>query len=163
MKLKESKAIETLGGIPSTKIQLLKSKLEEIEKTKGLIQPIDLINEARPEGSPFHDMFEWDNEVAGDKFRLWQSRFYIGQIRVEIEEKRMPAFMNVMVETGDVRTRGYKSFNAIVSQPTLLEQIINTAIKEISYFQEKYKDIKELSEVIDTTKVKKIKEKYIKE
>lgn len=43
-----------------------------------------VVNKARATSSPIHKMFEWDNRVAGEEYRLEQARLYLRCIRVKI-------------------------------------------------------------------------------
>ena len=37
---------------------------------EGPLRPKAVVDDARPRTSPTHDLFEWDNAVAGEKHRL---------------------------------------------------------------------------------------------
>lgn len=43
-----------------------------------------LVDIARPANSIFHDMYEWNNSVAGEKYRMEQARFYVMSIGIRI-------------------------------------------------------------------------------
>lgn len=49
---------------------------------KRPVQARELLNAARPKSSPLHRLFEWDNAVAGEKYRLEQARFYLRTIEI---------------------------------------------------------------------------------
>jgi len=51
-------------------------------KHNGLLRPADVIEAARPVGSPLHTRFTWDDTEAAHQYRLWQAREII---RVSVE------------------------------------------------------------------------------
>lgn len=48
----------------------------------GEITPDDVVVAATPEDSPIHGLFLWDNEVAGQRYRLDQARDLIRRVKV---------------------------------------------------------------------------------
>lgn len=69
----------------------LNEELTRIWKRDGNIKPSVLIDESREPGAPLHDRFEWNDEKAGEQFRLVQARTMIrvGRIIVEGEPERV--------------------------------------------------------------------------
>lgn len=49
----------------------------------GEIRADDVVAAAEPENSPIHDLFEWDDEEAGARYRLSQARTLIRSVRVQ--------------------------------------------------------------------------------
>ena len=64
---------ETVGGV-----------LKEIEESEGEVTSRSFLEFSRPEDSVTHSMFEWDDTVAAEKFRLYQSGRIINQLAIEI-------------------------------------------------------------------------------
>ena len=103
-----------------------------IEKKKGLITPNDLVNQARSESSPIHNLFEWDDTEAASQYRLSQARNIINHIEIEVrgessEERKADiviqpqrAFHSVVSEYG----RGYVSTVNIVKDEDLVKQVV---------------------------------------
>lgn len=52
----------------------VRSELLKIHKRDSGITPQAVVQAARSEKSPLHSHFEWDDTVAGEKFRLDQAR-----------------------------------------------------------------------------------------
>lgn len=48
----------------------------------------DFLKAARPKSHPLHDEFEWDDAIAGERFRLLQAVMLIRRVRFEIKSKR---------------------------------------------------------------------------
>jgi hypothetical protein len=57
--------------------QILK-ELEHIRKQgKGILYPDAVVEFATNEETALHPKFEWDNNIAGHEYRLWQARHLI--------------------------------------------------------------------------------------
>lgn len=69
--------------------EILKA-LQEIERANGALTPQAVVDAARRRSHPLHDYFEWNNEVAGEKYRLEQARALIRSVRVVIETRSAP-------------------------------------------------------------------------
>lgn len=46
----------------------------------GEVTPAQVVDDARPETSPTHGYFEWDNEVAAERYRESQATYYLANI-----------------------------------------------------------------------------------
>lgn len=53
----------------------------------GEVSPSALVDAARPEDSPAHSGFEWDDSVAGEEYRLIQARQWIRKVEIIIEDR----------------------------------------------------------------------------
>lgn len=142
--------------------QLLKVELDKLEETKGVINPNDLVEVARPEQSPIHDMFEWDNAKASEQWRVEQARALIRSVRVEIMGIKTNAYFNCQVEVNGESAQGYFSAGTVLSTEDMTNQVLVTAIREIKYWQAKYKDIFELKELVNGEKVVEVEKKIKK-
>jgi len=69
--------------ITGVKPEVAGRELERIRKTRGGLKSEDVVEEARPEAAPLHPVFEWDDSVAGEKFRRVQASTLIRSIQVE--------------------------------------------------------------------------------
>jgi hypothetical protein len=59
-------------------------ELKKIEKTSGLLNAQEVVDSARPASSSLHGFFEWDDEVAANKFRLNQARVLVRNIKLKV-------------------------------------------------------------------------------
>lgn len=64
----------------------LREELEALYARNQRLTPADVVEAARPVGAPLHDRFEWDDEIAGEAYRLDQARSLIRRVRIRIEE-----------------------------------------------------------------------------
>jgi len=133
------------ANIFGNKIHKLMKKYNNKVTTKNILK------EATKKTSPIHDLFEWDDSIAGEKYRLWQVRFYKSVVvEIEIEEDtnreiEMPLAYNVsIIEKNDkneeIIIRAYVSKERLISEKYLLNQFINNLLNQISYTQRLLKE-----------------------
>jgi len=74
--------------------------LATIQQRQGKIVPANVVESAKPEDSPLHPAFEWDDTRAGEKYRESQARILILAIRkvdpdMQADEAPRIAFLHV--------------------------------------------------------------------
>lgn len=117
------------------------AKLEE----QGKLTAEELVNASRPDDSPMHKAFEWDDAVAGEMYRREQARSYIRAI-VQLPENEdsepQKLYYNI------VRAEpNYKSINTIMESEDDTERLLGLALAELIRAKNKYKNLKQLSDV----------------
>jgi len=137
------------------KAQVYGEELEKIAaENGGVLTPDSVVKAAENEDSPLHDHFDWNDSSAAEKFRLAQARQMINHIEItvtidgdEIAEQR--AFMNVMQpsKNGKSGSNVYVTVEKAMTSKEYRKQILATAMREAKYWEEKYKEYNELSEV----------------
>ena len=145
---------ETVGGV-----------LKEIEESEGEVTSKSFLEFSRPEDSVTHSMFEWDDTVAAEKFRLYQSGRIINQLAIEIvyEDDGRPTEMTVdvveqkkqvvsaFVNTVGKSTKASASFTNVIdalNDPVKRQAVLSNAKMELASFKRKYGNLRELSAVI---------------
>ena len=150
---------ETVGGV-----------LKEIEKSEGEVTSKSFLEYSRPEDSVTHSMFEWDDTVAAEKFRLYQSGRIINQLAIEIvytddgkptemlvdmveqsapEQKKQ--IVSAYVNTVGKSTRAYACFTNVIdalNDSAKRSVVLENAKSELSSFKKKYGSLKELAVVV---------------
>lgn len=86
-----------MGESDSRKI--IRDRLADIAKrNNGRLEPSAVVDDARSEDSPLHELFEWDDSAAAERFREHQARNIIASVRVVIETQernvRVPAYVH---------------------------------------------------------------------
>ena len=102
-----------------------------MKDNKGKITPQDVVDDARDVNAPYHNYFDWDDSVAGPKFRLAQARHLlmstIKTIDVQGEPMKQKAFFNVKNAKGQ---NFYVNVESAVKKSTyrlqLIEQLLQT-------------------------------------
>lgn len=132
--------------------------MEDIIERDGELTKESFLEESRPEDAPTHKCFEWDDSVAAEKYRLYQSRQCINDMVITIikdeETKKMPAMLNVSVRK---ESASYQPVDKALSIEESRKAVLLNALKELESFKRKYETLTELAKVfaeIDAVKEK---------
>lgn len=85
-------------------VSIVAHELRALYDQTGTLTPAVVVDAARPEGSPLHSRFEWDDQVAGEKYRHVQAAHLIRSVKVVIqrdgvdETTRVRAFVHLDAE-----------------------------------------------------------------
>lgn len=106
----------------------LASVIQEIVSERGEITPAELVDAARPESSPAHSAFEWDDSIAGEKYRLNEARRFIRvtEIRIETREERLVHVPSVKMNEPGV----YKPISVVVQNVDDFKLAVGQAISK---------------------------------
>lgn len=143
--------------------------MEQLEREHGCVTKSNFLEASRPEDSPTHKLFEWDDTKAAEKYRLGQSRFYISNLRIVVEEikadekpisvqsfksedgKDVPVTTRAFVSVSDTQ-RGraeYVNIERALSDEDMRKNVLRNALLELKEFEGKYSRYKELSGIFD--------------
>lgn len=104
--------------------------------------PKQLVDAARSKSSPIHGLFEWDNTVAAERWRLSQARNHINHLEIVIvcdgERQHTKAYHSVVIATDDSADRCYASAVSVRRSSDLSKQVIATATEELAYWRKRY-------------------------
>ena len=133
-------------GVPA---EVAGKVMEEIQERDGEVTKEAFLEESRPEDSPTHGCFEWDDSVAAERFRLHQSQMCILDLVVRVEKvnedkpRKAPAFINVSSE----KKARYTDIEQALSKEDSRRIVLQNALKELETFREKYEGLVELTDV----------------
>lgn len=129
------------GPRPSIDAQIIGEELQRIESQHGLIDPHVVLDASRSDDAPLHDHFEWDDAVAGEKWRLEQSRALIRSVEIihETTETRVPAFVNVS------SVGGYVSAATVQNRPDLYHEALREYRSRIAAAATQLEKLEELA------------------
>ena len=103
----------------------LKIELTQImSRNGGTLPPERVVEAARPEGSALHAYFDWDDRVAGDKWRLQQARELIRSVRISIPNQppvEVRAFVSLAADRAS--GLGYRAMQEVMSNEFLRRQL----------------------------------------
>ena len=128
-------------------------RLKEIENRDGSITPQAVVEDARPEGSLLHPVFEWDDEKAAEAYRIHQAGNFIRCIVVVPEKENevkepVKLFINTNpTNDGQKRVGAYINFRSAMENPVSRSVILSNAKHEMLLFKKKYSQLTELSKV----------------
>lgn len=141
---------EWSGYSYSVPAQVVGEHVAAIEERDGEVTKESFLDSARSKSSPVHKLFDWDNKVAGEKWRLQQAKNILSCLRINIVcEDRAPiktrAFINIV--PGSYNGRFISTELAMTNIDTRAG-VLTRAQQELMAFKEKYGTLTELSHVI---------------
>lgn len=147
---------DTVGGV-----------LNKIEQENGKVTKESFLDYSRDENSETHSMFEWDDSIAAEKYRLRQAGKIISQLEVTIvhedikpreitvqiestepQETKISAFVNIAPKAPTVNATYYNVSRAMSDEDTR-KQVLRNALFELMAFERKYKNFTEFAEVFE--------------
>lgn len=128
-------------------------EFETIEEKHGFVNNKNVLSAARKKKSPLHCCFEWDDNVASEKYRLVQAGQLIRSLKVvqqeeeNVDEPVLGVRAYVSVEEED--DTHYVSIVKVMQTPDLKEQYLKKAHKEMVDWRKRYGDLKEFSKIFE--------------
>lgn len=126
-------------------------QFEKIIKREGALTKENVLETARPKNSVLHNCFEWDNDVAAEKYRLHQSGQMIRDIvkvcaaQTDSEPyKCVRAFINV---SEPMRSAKCLAVETVFSDEKYREIALRNALYELKKIKSTYENLVELSAV----------------
>lgn len=125
--------------------------MELAEARGGILKAEDVVEAARPEGSPLHSRFEWDNGKAAEHWRYWQARSMIA-VAVDViptknANKVTRAFVSLSLDRSN--EGGYRVMADVLSNDQLRKQLIDDAINQMAILRARFNSLEELGEVFN--------------
>lgn len=148
----------------SVSAEVVGRTLERLEAENGYVDRKDFLEVSRPADSPTHNLFEWDDSVAAERYRLNQSRNIINDLEIEVVEcngEEIQVNMEVthdvsvlagcrsvaFVNCGDSRQSKVRYTNIVqaMSAEETRANVLRHAMAELKMFQRKYNACCELA------------------
>jgi len=132
------------------------------KRAGGILQPEQVVEAARPEDSPLHSSFTWDDTEAAQNYRIWQARVLIRTTVKYIDVAGTQTPVRVFVSLTPDREQesgGYRTTVSVLSDRELRAQMMADALDELRRFELKYSQLKELAEVFAASK--KVREQLV--
>jgi len=145
---------EAPGTIKGIRAEVAGTIFDQISKERGGLRPEYVVDASIPEDAPMHNCFEWDDQIAGKKYRIEQARTLIRCLVIVTEKKDEEqnitrSFVNIRKPDGE---KTWLPVKDVMSDRALREQYITRAYKELKEWQERYNSIKEFSEICQIIK-----------
>ena len=140
------------SGFPNRGLdaQLIGAVLEDLgSATDGCLTPHQVVDHARDKDSALHPLFEWDDSVAAEAYRREQAGAMMRaiQIHYEVEPERFEVVRALQNVTRD-SVRVYIPTIRALQDDDLRRQVIKSAYEELEGWTFRYRQYKELSEII---------------
>lgn len=131
----------------------LRGALYRIYDTAGELTPQLVVDDARPVGSPLHNRFEWNDEVAGEQYRLVQAQKLIRSVRISVEspvtgEKFFVREFTSNTEAGDTATGRYTPTEEIVTDDQALKLLLLEFQREIEDLKKRYGHLEQFADLM---------------
>lgn len=114
------------------------------------VTPENVLNKARDEETELHKCFEWDNKVAGEKYRLIQARDIIRHFVIvtpeESEEEEPIKVRSYQITTA---RNVYEPTKVFLQKPDEYAALLERAKNELEAFKQRYKILTELEEIFE--------------
>jgi hypothetical protein len=130
----------------------LRTELSLLMEAHGRLTPQLVVDAARPDDAPLHSRFEWNDEIAGERYRLDQAREIIRSVRVvyrdattEERARSYRMFSSAMTEEG----RAYLPTQAMLEDPFQRRLLIQTMRRDMAALHEKFQHLAEWAELLD--------------
>ena len=129
--------------------EIVGNELSKIEEENGQVTKENFLETARSEESPLHNLFEWNDTVAAEKYRLSQAGYYIRMlVKTLVQEEEKPKTFRAFVSISNHEEKGqFIDTQKALSQEDTRKIVLNNALKELNVFKSKYENLNELSVV----------------
>lgn len=108
--------------------EVVAATLEKIRLAHGgKLRPRDTVDDARAEQSEIHPIFTWDDEIAGDNWRLQEARDLIRSVQVEFNGRKVRQYYSVPVVPRE--ESHYLPHQVLVEQPDEFESAFDQLLK----------------------------------
>ena len=121
----------------------------ELRELGDEFTPEDIVEKAKNKSTELHRCFEWDNDVAAEKYRLHQARLITSNLvfRKESEDKKQePIPVRIFNKTEAMG--GYKPPEKVFTQSDEYDKLLQRAMAELRQFKVKYSMLKELDYIL---------------
>ncbi len=123
----------------------LRQELQVIYEQNQKLTPALVVEVARDPDHPLHHRFEWDDEKAGDKYRLHQARQLIRSVRIRVIDEDDPgnnyevrAYQAVRQPSGNT---AYQSTLELTEDPFMSRLILATMEREWRALKARYENL----------------------
>lgn len=156
------------ASFSNKKAQVIGEELARIQtKNNGALTAPQVVKEAQKKKSLLHPYFDWEDNEAARKWRLWQARNIINHIDVVYvdngKEKTKPMYLNILnvkkVDNEEESERAYIDIVTVGNNEYMRQQALKDALSQLIHWREKYKWLKELDTIV--TKITELEKELI--
>jgi hypothetical protein len=112
-----------------------------------------LLKAAESKDNPLHGVFDWSNTSAARKWRLYQARQLIINLRVVVIPDAKKPDVKIVVRAMELTTKGneaqnFKPIDVIMSDENQRRQVLTRAREELRIWIEKYGSLKQFAKLV---------------
>lgn len=119
----------------------LRDQLQAVYDQHERLTPEIVVDVARDEASPLHARFEWDDQIAGEKYRLDQARRLIRSVKVvyrEADEKEAARTIRAFHAIRDEQGTSYRPVEEVTESPLLTKLLLQSMELEWKQLMRRY-------------------------
>jgi hypothetical protein len=141
----ELKELEKVSAAEAARKAL--AEIQE-QNEEGLLRAEDVVDSARHPDHALHRFFVWDNDVAGEQYRLMQARALIRKVLVvgpngDEDGAPVPGYVSLKTDRKK-KGGGYRKTSEVVNNKQLLAELEETAKRDIEGVLKRYEMLKAL-------------------
>lgn len=124
---------------------------EEILSIGEEATPQQILDKGRDESTELHKCFEWDDNEAAEKYRLYQARLVVRHlvfVRTEEQKQEKAPEIRVFHKTEMSEGSGYKPLVRIVKNEDEYQNMLKLAYAELHAIKVKYQNLQELDYIL---------------
>lgn len=133
----------------------LRDEMLAIRDSYGVLTPDSVVAASTPANAPLHDRFDWDDTVAGPRWRRHQAHELIRSVRVTYREPDgehgaldIRAFHAVHDDDG---THRFEPHDVVAADPILTELVLRDMRREWQTLHRRYGHFVEFVDLIKST------------
>ena len=126
-------------------------ELQRIRNRRGELTAKSVVDESRPEDAPLHSAFEWNDSVAGERYREQQARSLIRAV-ITIETPEVPqhrTFVLVKPARDEEASASYQPTILVVKDRDLLRDGLRRLQSEVDAAQSSVGELLRLAETVE--------------
>lgn len=120
---------------------------EELENSETGLTASALVEVSRSKKAPLHKAFEWNDAIAGEKWREQQARVLINHLVIRREDtpevEPVRAFVTISTES-----KNYENIHSVLRDPVKSNSFFEMGMKMLTDFKRRYSDYEVFAGVI---------------
>lgn len=134
--------------MPTSSSSNLRSQLQTLYNDNGFLTPPIVVEAARPKDSLLHSRFEWDNRVAGEKYREQQASELIRSVKISYRKGNKTEDIRYFVSVQREDGYSYHPAEVVAQDSTLTAIVLRDMEREWRQLESKYGHFKEFIEMV---------------
>jgi hypothetical protein len=124
----------------------ISTELLKLKNQDGVINPAGAVEWARKhQKSNLHAALEWDDSIAGERWRVFQVRQLIAIHIVDAEGARK--FVSLSIDRKHDGSNGYRELGDVIGRPDLRSIMLADALADLERVQARYAKLTELAPI----------------
>lgn len=127
----------------------LREQLQTIYDENGRLTPAIVVDVARDPAHPLHSKFEWDDKIAGEKYRMEQARDLIRTVKIRHARADEPDLsVRAFHAVRDGEGHAYRPTDEILADPLAAKILLADMEREWKQLKARYAHFVEFRELV---------------